>query len=1116
MNDRAPRHERIRFRDSEIVDLAGLPSAGAAPLRAGRKWRRRRLVTVAGVASAVAAGLVLVLALGIYLVGVSGVGREQLRARAEEAIERLAGRDMAAAIGGARVSLSGSRILGLEVSDVSLKAGDVGASVADVGTMQFGLRLLPLLRGEVELGSITVANARFVASPLRSEEGRDWTLPFRDETGLFAPGKAPDVVFAALERAFVALRANSDGTLALSDISIELPGKVSRTVLVRTAQASLSGDVLSFSAEGSLDGRPFAARGEARAGAEGALQSFTATLDSDALSSTSPQTLSVGSATLTLTGERAAGTELPELRVRADVTEASADLGHRGVLAGGGSLDASVMSGTDSLVVEKLTAQASGLAVDVHGSVAAREGAYAFSVEAERIHSAPEGSPEPPLAATGVAEGRYDPAANLVSADRFVVRTPGGSVGGNAAVQFEPGLTPGVRVSITVPTMPVAEAKHLWPFFAGRGARLWTLAHLHGGTLEDSRLSYFAEPGRLGSGLPMRPTDLTGEFSVLGTGFDLVGDLPGVQAADGYLTLRGNDVDIALATGRATLPSGRTLDATNGRLELRAVNHPPLIGKLAISVAGDAAAGAEFASLQPLNALRRLDFVPDDFAGRIEADVAADIPLARDIPRDSLTWKVSAKLDDFALRKPLEGQTLTDADGTLVIDPEKAEIDLAGKLNGETATLDLTEPVRADGVERRRLVELALDAEGVRRFAPGLRGLVSGPVKVEADVSKPEQTLTIDLTRSRLNVPWLGWSKGAGIAAEAHFAMTKSGEGTRIEKLRIEGESFTAQGSATLDGGGLANARFTDLKLNRDDAVSVDVRRDGKLFRVAVQGDRFDARALLRTVTGGASADEGGRSREGPGVAVSAKLGQVVGFNGESWRNAEVDYRSGGTLKLQAATSDGGAVSASDQRKNGRRDLTLSSGDAGSVLRFLDIYPNMRGGSIEVALASSGDGPLDGRINARDFVIADEPRLGRLVSTRPPGGSGRSLNEAVDNRIDTASVRFERGSAVVSKGTGFLRIADGVLRGQSIGSTFQGTLYDKDGNIDMTGTFMPAYGVNRIFGEIPLFGAILGNGRDRGLIGVTFRLAGKARAPDLEVNPLSAIAPGIFRRIFEY
>ena len=63
---------------------------------------------------------------------------------------------------------------------------------------------------------------------------------------------------------------------------------------------------------------------------------------------------------------------------------------------------------------------------------------------------------------------------------------------------------------------------------------------------------------------------------------------------------------------------------------------------------------------------------------------------------------------------------------------------------------------------------------------------------------------------------------------------------------------------------------------------------------------------------------------------------------------------------------------------------------------------------------------------------------------------------------------------------------------------------------------MPAYGLNSIFGEIPVLGAFLGNGRDGGLIGLTYRLRGDVKAPQLEVNPLSVIAPGIFRSIFEF
>ncbi|UIY30953.1 hypothetical protein LZK73_11710 [Neorhizobium galegae] len=78
------------------------------------------------------------------------------------------------------------------------------------------------------------------------------------------------------------------------------------------------------------------------------------------------------------------------------------------------------------------------------------------------------------------------------------------------------------------------------------------------------------------------------------------------------------------------------------------------------------------------------------------------------------------------------------------------------------------------------------------------------------------------------------------------------------------------------------------------------------------------------------------------------------------------------------------------------------------------------------------------------------------------------------------------------------------MRGEQIGATFQGMVRDAKGNMEMTGTFMPAYGLNRLFGELPLIGAILGNGRDRGLLGITFKLEGPFEKA--EADRQSAIA----------
>ena len=85
-----------------------------------------------------------------------------------------------------------------------------------------------------------------------------------------------------------------------------------------------------------------------------------------------------------------------------------------------------------------------------------------------------------------------------------------------------------------------------------------------------------------------------------------------------------------------------------------------------------------------------------------------------------------------------------------------------------------------------------------------------------------------------------------------------------------------------------------------------------------------------------------------------------------------------------------------------------------------------------------------------------------------------------------------------------------------LGATASGTVNLPGGKMALSGTFIPAFGINNIAGAIPLIGTILGGGRDEGLVGITYKLFGPLGEPKLSMNPMSAIAPGIFRKIFEY
>ncbi|HEX5932939.1 MAG TPA: hypothetical protein VFY63_02110, partial [Pseudorhizobium sp.] len=195
--------------------------------------------------------------------------------------------------------------------------------------------------------------------------------------------------------------------------------------------------------------------------------------------------------------------------------------------------------------------------------------------------------------------------------------------------------------------------------------------------------------------------------------------------------------------------------------------------------------------------------------------------------------------------------------------------------------------------------------------------------------------------------------------------------------------------------------------------------------------------------------------------------------------------------------------------------ISITSGDAGAVARFANLYNRLNGGLLNISLKAQREDLWSGSIDVRNFSLVNEARLQSLVST-PVGEQQRSLNAAVKRDIDVSSAKFQRGFARVVYRDSVLSVENGVVRGEQIGASFQGVLRDARGNMEMTGTFMPAYGLNRLFAELPIIGAILGNGRDRGLLGITFKMEGPFEKPRLTINPLSIIAPGIFRQIFEF
>ncbi|MBK8458014.1 MAG: hypothetical protein IPL47_13595 [Phyllobacteriaceae bacterium] len=1047
----------------------------------------------------------------------AGYGLDRINQAADEQLSALFGRPVDALFAKPRVSLEGFGAIAVEVSDASVRT-DAGAIVAQADELGFVVDLPTLALGRLALSGISAKEATIdLAAISPSGDDSDRATIWR---ALADPDAMAKAVFSGVSGLITSLdRAGAD-RINLENVTLDWGPAEGDAIAVSRLRARRSGLGLQMAIDLRQGGQDFSIAADAllAAGGERVAQ-LNAAINLPAFGE-SGDAFFTAPARLTLTGSQT-GVERLILNLQPTDLTAAPD-SYSPPIALAISLNAEIAVGSNKIELRELRAEGGRTQFVFNGALTAgagKDGALRYELVSDRSTVAPADSPESPVDFVARIAGTIDPLAKAMVAEEIGVRTSGGEIHGTASMTLSDGKAPATYLAISIPNgLPVAHAKQLWPIGAAPSARHWVLDKLFGGQVTEGFLEMRLQPGRLTEGY-FTAEEISGHFAVAGSRFDIAGDMPPVRDAAGTIDFAGDDVKIGLVTGKAYMATGRSVEGKSGTLTISDAAKLPVVGKLKLSVSGSADAIAELASYKPIDASRRLPVGPDALSGSVTGEVEADIPLSTTGEAYSAVYAVALDFTDLDIASDFDGQKISDAAGRIEITPERATIKAKARLNGVPAEVTLVEPLRSSGGERAQKIVLVVDEKTQKTLAPGLSSIVEGSFSVEmAKAGQGRRTAKADLAKARINLPWVGWSKGAGVPAIAEFSYEALKDGSsRISDFRLTGKTFAIAGDMVVRGDALASAEFNRVKLNAGDEASVTIKRNGKGYDVRLTGKSLDGRALIKEVL--ADPVAAGETIGTTPVNLKAEIGSVTGFSGEKLGGLTLIYTGTGkmvaNLVIEAKSSGGGDVSITNKAKGENREVRMASSDAGALLRFLDIYERMRGGSITMALAGGLTGALTGEIDARNFEVVNEPRLKSLVSSRP-NDADKSLSETLDKEIDTSVVKFERGFSRITKGRGLLTLDRGILRGPLIGFSFQGTFYDPKENMAMTGTMMPAYGLNRIFGELPLIGLILGNGDDKGLIGITFKLAGKAKDPVLTVNPLSLIAPGIFRSIFEF
>ena len=721
-------------------------------------------------------------------------------------------------------------------------------------------------------------------------------------------------------------------------------------------------------------------------------------------------------------------------------------------------------------------------------------------------------------------EGRLELDQKRFDVDRFSLRAGKAGLALAGVVDWVSG--PHIRLGASIDPTPVAVVQRLWPAFMAAQVRAWLMAHFTGGivTKATMKVDYHADDlKRMRADLAPADQSVDLDFTLKDGSLIFLNGVPEITHGEGHGHVTGHSSRFDLTSGSID-NGGETIAIANGVFAVADSDIHPTPALVAADLSGHVEAVSALLSQPALKPYASIPLDPATLHGQIEGHLQKDLLLGPGADPTKQALRVNAKVTNFAAERLIGKAGIEDGTLAIVVDAGTLKATGQARLFGGPGTFEITRSgvgvpnavftVTLDDAARGKLGMSAI---------PGISGPMTAHVSAAlGDPTKIRAQVDLDLAKTSIAAAYLGLTKPAGKPAKISFATVPGDDKMMLEPLTIDVGSLQARGSVEIGAdSGFRGARFSSFKVSPGDDMKLDVAKGDDTFKVTIRGSTIDARPFLRALTTTPTNEPSALSRSAKaekaeadslkGFDIDLRSGILTGFNKEVMTGVELKLARRGTQIRQFGVQGRfGRSTVSGSMDN--QKVRISTQDAGALVSFVDLYQHMEGGDLDAKM-TMGDETLNGYLEIRDFVLRDEPALRSLVA-RSATVSAPGQNEDAARRINGAAVDFKRLKVNFSRQGSRLELRDATMYGPEIGLSVDGWLDYSHNKVAMNGTFVPAFAINNLFSQIPVFGVFLGGKSNEGLLAITFRVSGLAASPTLSINPLSAITPGFLRNIF--
>ena len=723
--------------------------------------------------------------------------------------------------------------------------------------------------------------------------------------------------------------------------------------------------------------------------------------------------------------------------------------------------------------------------------------------------------------------GAYDRAAGKVTINNAVLSAGKLQANLSGTAIFDGELSPAIEAKGTVNPIAVRDFLRYWPAGLAEGARIWVDANVSQGGLGQMSLEAHIPAGALDQDvLPDNAVALS--FSFAGLAVQYVKGLTLLTGASGSGRLTGD-------TFRAEVTRGSVgpLAVSAGGVVIPDLHLPQTSGTITAHVQGKIPDILMLIDEPPLGYAKRFHINPKATGGEAALDLNFTVPMLKDLTVDRIGIGIQAKTSGLSL--PLgELRRIDNANLAFTIDGKT--LVAQGQVQVNTVPLEFkwTEEFANSAITTRVDVSGTLDEVARSKLGLPDAGLVFGPSQMSMSLAGhraqfASATVRADMHETEISVPTINLEKPVGQAASLAARINFGDKGAiAVQNFILESNAIDVRGDFGIDAqGGLIDASLSVVRVGANDDFSVRAKQVSGSLDVRIEGRSFDASRIfsnntkpgtkLAKVAQQVLAQEDTALKDP--LTMNLKFDRVVLKGGVVFTPFAMNVAFGANARLQNFVLNAGLPNKESitgkfaAQADGAREVMLESSDAGSVFRGVTGFVSMRKGTLSAhaTFPAAGTDPATdykGSLVLSNFNLVDQPFLARLFSVGSLLGplgllQGRGIS------FDKLEIPFSSRGKLVT-------ISDGRGSGSAVGLSIEGTIDRRRNIVDLRGTLVPVYGLNSILGAVPILGDVLVSKKGEGILGVTYAVRGDLDQPQLLVNPLSMLTPGIFRRIFEF